>query len=138
MYWMQLGVSGLFVGAVFALYGLGITMVFKATRVPNFAHGAIGTVGAYAFFKTWDQSQPRLQIKHVHVQIPFTPLDWNPVLPRLPLVAALLFAIVVSIGVGLALERLFLRYLVGAPTMSLIVATVGLFIMVTGLAIDLF
>ena len=58
MYWAQLVVSGLFAGAVFALYGLGITMVFKSTRVPNFAHGAVGTVGAYVFFKTWEGSQP--------------------------------------------------------------------------------
>jgi branched-chain amino acid transport system permease protein len=39
---------------------------------------------------------------------------------------------------GLAMERFFMRHLVGAPTMSLVVATVGLFGMVTGLAIDLF
>lgn len=138
MYWAQLGLSGLFAGAVFALYGLGITMVFKATRVPNFAHGAVGTVGAYVFFKTWDQSQPRLQIRHLHFQVPFTALEWNPVAPALPLVVALGLAIVVSVLVGLALERFFMRHLVGAPTMSTIVATVGLFIMVTGLAIDLF
>jgi branched-subunit amino acid ABC-type transport system permease component len=62
MYWAQLAVSGLFAGAVFALYGLGITMVYKSTRVPNFAHGATGTVGAYVFFKSWKGSQGRLQI----------------------------------------------------------------------------
>lgn len=138
MYWAQLVVSGLFAGAVYALYGLGITMVFKATRVPNFAHGAIGTVGAFVFFKIWDQSQPRLQIQHLHVQIPFTPIGWDPVLPRLPLVAAIVVAITASALLGLALERFFMRRLVGAPTISLIVATIGLFIMVTGLAIDLF
>src|SRR5438128_11713710 len=114
MYWAQLVVSGLFAGAVYALYGLGITMVFKATRVPNFAHGAIGTVGAFTFFKVWDQSQPRLQIKHLHVQLPFTSLQWNPTPPRLPLIAALLVAVAVSVLVGLALERFFLRRLVGA------------------------
>ncbi|MEA3020259.1 MAG: hypothetical protein QOI47_1783, partial [Actinomycetota bacterium] len=138
MYWLQLVVSGLFAGAVYALYGLGITMVFKATRVPNFAHGAIGTVGAFVFFKTWDKSQPRLQVRHLHAQIPFTHLEWNPTMPRLPLFAAVLVAIVVSALLGLALERYFMRRLVGAPTISLIVATIGLFIMVTGLAIDLF
>jgi branched-chain amino acid transport system permease protein len=138
VYWVQLAVSGLFAGAVFALYGLGITMVFKATRVPNFAHGAVGTVGAYVFFKTWEGSQPQLQIPYLHLQIPFTQLSWNPVPPRLPLAVALLLGIAASVLLGVAIERLFMRYLVGAPTMSLIVATVGLFIMITGLAIDLF
>lgn len=138
MYWAQLVVSGLFAGAVYALYGLGITMVFKATRVPNFAHGAIGTVGAFTFFKTWDKSQDRLQIHEVHLKVPFTHLSWNPTPPHLPLVAALVLAIGIAVLLGLAMERFFMRRLVGAPTISLIVATLGLFTMVTGLAIDFF
>ena len=138
MYWAQLVVSGLFAGAVFALYGLGITMVYKSTRVPNFAHGAVGTVGAYVFFKTWEGSQPRLQIKHLHLAVPWTNVEWNPVPPRLPLVLALVVAIGVAMLLGLAIEKLFMRHLVGAPTMSLVVATLGIFAVVTGLAIDLF
>lgn len=138
MYWAQLAVSGVFAGAVFALYGLGITMVYKSTRVPNFAHGAVGMVGAYVFFKSWEGSQGRLQIKHLHLAIPFTQIEWNPTLPQLPLVGAILLAIVVSVLLGLAIERVFMRPLVGAPTMSLIVATIGLLTMITGLAIDLF
>jgi branched-chain amino acid transport system permease protein len=142
MYWAQLLVAGLFVGAVYALYGLGITMVYKATRVPNFAHGAIGTVGAFVFYKTWEGSQPRLQIKHLHFQIPFAPKAWwsvwEPVTPRLPLLASLVLAIAVSILLGVLIERLVMRHLVGAPTIGLIVATIGLFIFITGLAIDFF
>jgi branched-chain amino acid transport system permease protein len=142
MYWAQLMVAGLFVGAVYALYGLGITMVYKATRVPNFAHGAIGTVGAFVFYKTWKGSQPKLQIKHLHFQIPFAPhtswSHWDPVTPRLPLLGSLLLALAVSVLLGILIERLFMRYLVGAPTIGLIVATVGIFILITGLAIDLF
>jgi branched-chain amino acid transport system permease protein len=133
-----LAVSGLFAGAVFALYGLGITMVYKSTRVPNFAHGAVGTVGAYVFFKSWKGSQGKLQIKHLHLQVPFTHLSWNPTMPRLPLVLAVLLAVAVSVLLGIAIERLFMRRLVGAPTMSMIVATLGLFTMITGIAIDLF
>jgi branched-chain amino acid transport system permease protein len=143
MHWAQIVVAGLFVGTVYALYGLGITMVYKATRVPNFAHGAIGTVGAFVFYKTWKGSQPRLQIKHLHFQIPFADpkagwSHWDPVTPRLPLLASLVLALAVSVLLGVLIERLFMRYLVGAPTIGLIVATVGLFILITGLAIDLF
>ncbi|MDQ1446386.1 MAG: branched-chain amino acid transport system permease protein livM, partial [Acidimicrobiaceae bacterium] len=143
MYWAELLVAGLFVGAVYALYGLGITMVYKATRVPNFAHGAIGTVGAFVFYKTWKASQPRLQIKHLHFQIPFADSKawwshWDPTTPRLPLLLSLVLALAVSVVLGILIERLFMRYLVGAPTIGLIVATVGLFILITGLAIDFF
>jgi branched-chain amino acid transport system permease protein len=138
VYWAQLVVSGLFAGAVYALYGQGITLVYKATRVPNFAHGAIGTVGAFVFFKTWDGSAHRLLIPVIHFKIPFTGVNWDPNPPALPLAAALVLAIVVSIGLGLLVERTVMRYLVDAPTISLIVATIGLFIVITGLAIDLF
>ncbi|MBV8693796.1 MAG: ABC transporter permease, partial [Actinobacteria bacterium] len=74
----------------------------------------------------------------LHFQLPFTKWQWNPVLPRLPLPLALLLALVVTALIGLAIERVFMRHLVNAPTLSLIVATVGLFTMITGLAIDVF
>jgi len=143
MYWAQLVTAGLFIGAVYALYGLGITMVYKATRVPNFAHGAIGTVGAFVFYKTWEGSQPKLQIKHLHFQIPFADSDawwshWDPVTPRLPLLASLVLAIAVSALLGMLIEKLFMRHLVGAPIIGNVVATIGLFILITGLAIDFF
>jgi branched-chain amino acid transport system permease protein len=138
MYWGQLVVAGLFAGAVYALYGQGITLVYKATRVPNFAHGAVGTVGAFVFFKLWDGSASRLLIPELHFKIPFTSVNWDPDPPAIPFVAALILALGVSVLLGLAIERLAMRYLVDAPTISLIVATIGLFIVITGLAIDLF
>lgn len=138
MYWAQLAVSGLFAGAVYALYGQGITLIYKATRVPNFAHGAVGTVGAFVFFKTWDGSRHRLLIPWLHFKIPFTSVVWKPVPPAMPFVVALVLALVVTMLLGLLIERAVMRFLVDAPTISLIVATIGLFIVITGLAIDLF
>lgn len=41
-------VIGLQNGAIFALVALGLALVYKATRVLNFAHGEIGTMSAYA------------------------------------------------------------------------------------------
>jgi ABC-type branched-subunit amino acid transport system permease subunit len=138
MYWGQLVVAGLFAGAVYALYGQGITLVYKATRVPNFAHGAVGTVGAFVFFKLWNGSASRLLIPVIHFKIPFTGVNWDPNPPALPFAAALFIAIGASVLLGLAIERFAMRYLVDAPTISLIVATIGLFTVITGLAIDLF
>ena len=45
MFWVNVIVGGCFAGAIYALYGLGITLIYKSTRVPNFAHGAVGAVG---------------------------------------------------------------------------------------------
>ena len=138
MYWAQLAVAGLFAGAVYALFGQGITLVYKSTRVPNFAHGAVGTVGAFLFYKAWGAARHQLQVPFLHFQLPFTKWSWNPVLPKMPLPIALLLALAVTALLGMAVERVFMRHLVGAPTISLVVATAGLFTMITGLAIDMF
>ena len=43
----QLLINGLSVGAVYALFALGYTLVFSVLGVINFAHGALFTLGAY-------------------------------------------------------------------------------------------
>ncbi|KIZ47719.1 MULTISPECIES: branched-chain amino acid ABC transporter permease [Rhodopseudomonas] len=43
----QLLVAGVVSGAIYALVGLGLVVVFKATRVINFAHGSAILLGAY-------------------------------------------------------------------------------------------
>jgi branched-chain amino acid transport system permease protein len=44
---LQILLNGLSVGAVYALFALGYTLVFSVLGVINFAHGAIFTLGAY-------------------------------------------------------------------------------------------
>ncbi|MEO5736247.1 MAG: branched-chain amino acid ABC transporter permease, partial [Variovorax sp.] len=63
-------ISGLGIGAVYALSGVGLVVLFRATGVLNFAFGAVGALGA-----------------HVAWQM----LEW-----RLPLAAAILAAVAVS------------------------------------------
>ncbi len=45
--WLQLLVNGISIGAVYALFALGYTLVFSVLGVINFAHGAVFTCGAY-------------------------------------------------------------------------------------------
>jgi len=44
-------VTGLSAGAVYALAGVGLVLTYKTSGVFNFAHGALATVAAYAFFE---------------------------------------------------------------------------------------
>jgi branched-chain amino acid transport system permease protein len=44
---MPFFVSGLGIGAIYALSGLGLVLLFRATGVLNFALGAVGAVGAF-------------------------------------------------------------------------------------------
>ena len=43
---VQLLINGLSVGAVYALFALGYTLVFSVLGVITFAHGALFTLGA--------------------------------------------------------------------------------------------
>ena len=42
--------NGLTLGSVYSLVALGLTLVYGILHIPNFSHGALFTVGAYAAF----------------------------------------------------------------------------------------
>lgn len=42
-------VSGLFVGLIYGLLGIGLVVVYRGSRVVNFAHGETGMVAAFLF-----------------------------------------------------------------------------------------
>src|SRR5512133_3707316 len=50
MLFFQSVLSGVLVGGVYALIGIGLTMIFGVMRVINFAHGDLLMLGMYA---TW-------------------------------------------------------------------------------------
>lgn len=45
------GILGLGAGALIALSASGLVLVFRSSGVINFAHGAIGMIGSYAFYE---------------------------------------------------------------------------------------
>src|SRR4051794_9279451 len=137
-YYYNLIIVGLSLGAVYALYGLGITVIYKATKVPNFAHAAIGMVGAYVFFKTWGGQKPALHQPHVTLKMPFAGWTWQFVPPHMPMIGSFLLALIVVAVLGLAIERLVMRRIAGAPTLTLIIVTVALLAVITSFASDLF
>ena len=52
--------SGLSVGAIYALSGVGLVLLYKASNVLNFAYGAIGGVSAMACWQViqWGSPDP--------------------------------------------------------------------------------
>jgi branched-chain amino acid transport system permease protein len=93
--------NGACVGAAYALIGLGFVIIYKSTGVLNFAQGAMMLLGAYLVYNG-------------HV-------TWG-----LPFYVALVLAVVVGALVGMLLEVLVLRHLVGQPPFTQIMVTVGL------------
>ena len=105
---LEVSLVGLAVGGVYALIALGYVLVYRATRVINFAHGNIMMVGAYFFFTF----------------ATLLGLPWGIAL-ALTLAAAALF--------GAGLERVLLRPLLRREPTVAIMATFGLAFALHGL-----
>ena len=100
-YYLQLFINGLVVGSIYSLVALGFVVIYKATKVVNFAQGEMVMVGAYVCFALTVQ---------LHV----------------PFVWAFLMTLCFSVLLGLAIERLALRPLIGEAHICVIMVTIGL------------
>jgi branched-chain amino acid transport system permease protein len=98
---VNLLIYGLADGAILALAALGFVLIYKATRVINFAQGEFLLVGAYAFYAGF-------------------------VVLGLPMSLAVLFGLAISVVLGVTVERFVLRPLIGENPISVIMVTVGL------------
>ncbi len=115
--------NGLSLGALYALLALGFVIIFKASQVVNFAHGAIAAIGAY--FTVY------------FVTVLNVPGRWLPGLPEgVRWGVSALFAIAATAALGLVIERVTLRPMVGKPLFSVAIVTIGLDIVVRGVTND--
>jgi branched-chain amino acid transport system permease protein len=105
---LQLLFSGVVLGLVYALAALGFVLIYKASRVVNFAQGQFIAIGAFLAY--WAM---------VSLGAPFL------------LAAALALALTALLGFGV--ERVFLKRMVGQPIISVIMATIGLASLLDGL-----
>ncbi len=96
-------VNAISLGGVYALFALGFTLVFGVLNVVNLAHGAIFMVGSYAALQAV-------------------------LLLKLPLLVALLFAMLVTAVSGWFLDKLIFAPLRArnAPHLAPMIATIGL------------
>ncbi|HET7482058.1 MAG TPA: branched-chain amino acid ABC transporter permease [Actinomycetota bacterium] len=95
-------VIGVSQGCVYGLVALGLVLVYKGSRVFNFAQGEFGTFAAYFVFLMLEQ--------------------WK---LGIPYIVAALLAVLAVILLGLAMERVVVRPLLNAPRINLLVATIA-------------
>ncbi|HUF14783.1 MAG TPA: branched-chain amino acid ABC transporter permease [Acidimicrobiia bacterium] len=105
--------EGLSLGTIYALLAAGFVIIFKSTQVLNFAHGALAAVGAFliASFAT----------------IVDIPGRWMPNAPAwVSWTGSVLLAVVAMALIGILLERVFLRPMVGEELFAIAIVTLGL------------
>ena len=109
---LQFLISGLQVGAVYALVALGFTMIYNVSHVVNFAQGEFVMIGA------------------------LTTASLS--LAGMPLALAVLGAVLITAIVGTALYVLAIAPARGADVVSLIIITIGASIFLRGLGSVIF
>ncbi|MBX2803468.1 MAG: branched-chain amino acid ABC transporter permease [Myxococcales bacterium] len=98
---VQLTVTGLTNGAILSLAALGFVLIYKSSDVLNFAQGEFLLLGAYFAYAAIVQG-------------------------GLPWPVGMAITVGCAVAMGLVVERLVLRPMVGEPVISLIMVTIGL------------
>ncbi|GJL81818.1 MAG: branched-chain amino acid ABC transporter permease [marine bacterium B5-7] len=105
---LQFIFSGITVGAIYALVGLGFSIIYNASQVINFAQGEFVMIGGMATVSL--------------------------LAAGLPMPVAIVLAILATIVVGMALEKLAIEPARSASIVTLIIITIGASIFLRGLA----
>jgi branched-chain amino acid transport system permease protein len=100
-YLVQLLISGLAIGAIYGLIAMGFAVIYKATGLVNFAQGEMTMIVAYI---AWTIS---------------TTLSGN-----VAIVA--ICSIVAAVLIGLLVERIVMRPMLGEPIFATVMVTIGL------------
>lgn len=100
-FFLQLVLNGLIIGSIYALVGLGFVIIYKSSSILNFAQGEFLMLGAYVCLAIFTDA-------------------------RVPFVAAFALTLVFSALLGILMERVLLRPMIGEPVISVIMLTLGL------------
>ncbi|MGF7058572.1 branched-chain amino acid ABC transporter permease [Brassicibacter mesophilus] len=109
---LQTFIAGLETGSLYALAALGLVLIFRTSDVINFAQGEMAMFSSFIALKIWQHNMP------------------YPV--------AFIGAIVFAVVFGFVVERIFIRPASKASIVSKMIITLGLIMIINGLASALF
>ncbi len=98
---LQLVLNGLVIGSIYALVGLGFVIIYKSSAILNFAQGEFLMLGAYVCLAIFTTA-------------------------KVPFVAAFALTLAFSVVLGVLMERVLLRPMIGEPVIAVIMLTLGL------------
>ncbi len=102
--------SGLVSGAAYGMIAMGFAVIYKATGVVNFAQGELVMLTAYIAFSIASSL-------------------------NLHFVALMALTIPAAMLIGLLLERIFIRPMLGEPQFAIVMVTIGLAVILRGTTI---
>lgn len=115
--------DGLSLGAIYALLAMGFVIIFKATQVLNFAHGAFAAFGAFMVASLATIYQ--------------IPGRWMGDAPSwLKWTLSVVLALIIASLFGMLVERIILRPMVGEALFAVAIVTLGLDIVIRNITND--
>ena len=100
-------VTGIGIGALYALVAIGFSLIYKITGVLNFAQGQFALLGAFL-------------VVVLSTSLPFWFVE-----VQMPVFAAVVVTIFIGALLGVLLERLVFRHFIGEPVLSVIIVTLA-------------
>ncbi|MGH2785452.1 MAG: ABC transporter permease [Actinomycetota bacterium] len=97
---LDLAISGIPIGGMYALAALGIVLIYRTTGTLNLAQGAVATATAFVFYELWADRD-------------------------VPLAPSLVLALAVAAVLGVAIERI-MRKIGSQHVLSQVIATLGI------------
>jgi branched-chain amino acid transport system permease protein len=105
---LQFIIGGLFLGGIYALIALGIVIIYKSTKVFNFAQGWMVTLGAFILAT---------------------------LIGKFGVVVGVIAGLAFGALIGLIIERLLMRPLIGQPLITAVLLTIMLAYVIEGVNI---
>src|SRR5262245_58179998 len=99
--------GGLVLGAVYAAFALALCLIWRSTRIVNFAQAAMAMVTTY------------IALSLINADVPY----W----------VAFIAAIAAGFGLGAVIERVIIRPVEGKAELNAVILTLGLFMVLHGL-----
>ncbi|MFZ6005390.1 MAG: ABC transporter permease subunit [Actinomycetota bacterium] len=124
--------GGLVTGAVYALLAMGLVFIYKATRVPNFAYGAMATLVAFFHYDlvAGRRVEVHLDVLALHIDIERD--------VQLGFWAAIPISLAFAGLLGLLIERFVIRPFADAAMVTNIIVTLGLALLLSAVTQQLY
>jgi len=100
-YFWGLLINGILVGSIYSMVALGFVLIYKASKVLNFAQGELLMIGAYICLELVYRLQTGI-------------------------IGAFLLTLLLMSVMAVLIERLVLRRMMNAPVMSVVMVTIGI------------